>query len=122
MKFAIDSARAVLPILAMVATAWSGAAAAQGFPSKPVRIIVPYAASGPLDEFTRMLAQRLTEVWGQSVLSDSRAGASGGIAAELVAKSAPDGYTLLLGNPGPITVFPNLQKKPPTTRNGTWRP
>jgi tripartite-type tricarboxylate transporter receptor subunit TctC len=88
-----------------------GAAGAQVFPAKAVRIIVPYAAGGPLDEFTRVLAQRLNDAWGQPVIADSRPGASGGIAAELVAKAAPDGYTLLLGNPGPITVFPNLQKR-----------
>ena len=99
--------RLLIALAALVATA----AGAQNFPAKPVRIIVPYAAGGPLDEFTRVLAQRLTEAWGQPVLADSRPGASGGIAAELVVKAAPDGYTLLLGNPGPITVFPNLQKR-----------
>ena len=97
--------------LGMVFLCATGALFAQAFPAKPVRIIVPYAAGGPLDEFTRVLAQRLNEAWGQPVLADSRPGASGGIAAELVAKAAPDGYTLLLGNPGPITVFPNLQKR-----------
>ena len=107
--------RTVLPMTAWLGGAllWACAAAAiaQNFPQKTVRIIVPYAAGGPLDEFIRVLAQRLTEGWGQQVLADSRPGASGGIAAELVVKAAPDGYTLLLGNPGPVTVLPNLQKR-----------
>lgn len=84
---------------------------AQKYPVKPVRIIVPYAAAGPLDEVARAIGPRLTEIWGQQVLVDNRVGAGGSIGTEVAAKSAPDGYTLLLGNSGPITVNPILQKK-----------
>ena len=85
--------------------------AAQGFPVKPVRIVVPYAAGGPYDDIARTLGQRLTEIWGQAVIVENRGGAGGNIGAEVVAKAAPDGYTTLLGNAGPITVNPTLFKK-----------
>ena len=84
---------------------------AQKYPSKPVRIVVPYAAGGPLDDVARYLGQKLTPRWGQPVLVDNRGGSGGAIGAELVAKAPPDGYTLLLGNGGPITVYPHLRKK-----------
>jgi tripartite-type tricarboxylate transporter receptor subunit TctC len=88
-----------------------GTASAQKFPAKPVRIVVPYAAGGPLDENARALAQKLTGRWGQPVLVDNRGGSGGAVGAELVAKSPADGYTLLLGNGGPMTVYPHLRKK-----------
>jgi len=91
----------------------SGAATAQSFPAKPVRIVVPYAAGGPYDDIARTLGQRLTEMWGQAVIVENRGGAGGNIGAEVVAKAAPDGYTVLLGNAGPITVNPTLFKKLP---------
>lgn len=86
---------------------------AQAFPIKPVRIVVPYAAGGPYDDIARTLGQRLTEIWGHAVVVENRGGAGGNIGAEAVTKSAPDGYTLLLGNAGPITVNPTLFKKLP---------
>ena len=85
---------------------------AQKYPSKPVRIVVPYAAGGPLDDVARYLGQKLTPRIGQPVLVDNRGGSGGAVGAELVAKAPPDGYTLLLGNGGPITVYPHLRKKP----------
>ena len=88
-------------------------AAAQSYPAKPVRIIVPYAAGGPYDEIVRTLGQRLTEIWGHAVVVENRGGAGGNIGSDVVAKAAPDGYTLLLGNAGPITVNPTLVKKLP---------
>ncbi len=91
----------------------AGMATAQGFPVKPVRIVVPYAAGGPYDDIVRTLGQRLTEIWGQAVIVENRGGAGGNIGAEAAAKAAPDGYTLLLGNAGPITVNPTLFKKLP---------
>ncbi len=84
-------------------------AVAQPFPSKPVRFVVPYPAGGPLDEVARAAAQRLAPIWGQQVIVDNRSGAGGSIGADVVAKSPPDGYTMLLGNSGPITVNPNLR-------------
>jgi tripartite-type tricarboxylate transporter receptor subunit TctC len=72
-------------------------AVAQSYPSKPVRIVVPFPPSGAADLLTRALGKRLSETWGQSVVADNRPGAGGNIGAEVTAKSAPDGYTLLMG-------------------------
>jgi tripartite-type tricarboxylate transporter receptor subunit TctC len=88
-------------------------AIAQTWPSKPLRMVVPYAAGGPYDELARLLGPHLTEIWGQPVVVDPRGGAGGNIGADTVAKSPPDGYTMLLGNAGPITINPSLQKKMP---------
>ncbi len=87
--------------------------AAQSFPAKPVRFVVPYPPGGPLDEIARAVGQKLTPVWGQQVLVDNRSGAGGSIGADVVAKSAPDGYTMLLANSGPITVNVTLRKDLP---------
>ena len=98
---------------ALLATviAVAGNAAAQTYPVKPVRVVVPYSAGGPLDDVMRVVGHRLTEMWGQSVVVDNRTGAGGSIGADFVAKAPPDGYTLLLGNAGPMTINPGLQKK-----------
>lgn len=72
--------------------------AADGFPQRPVRLIVPYAPGGATDITARQLAMKLSEVWGQQVIVDNRAGASGNIALELAANATPDGYTLYVGN------------------------
>ena len=69
---------------------------AQTYPAKPVRIIVPFPPGGATDPVTRILAQKLTEAWGQQVVADNRGGASGNIGAELAAKAPPDGYTLFM--------------------------
>ena len=71
-------------------------AGAQTFPSKPVHIIVPFPPAGAADLLTRALGKKLTEAWGQAVIADNRPGAGGNIGAEAAAKSAPDGYTLLM--------------------------
>lgn len=84
---------------------------AQKYPAKPVRLIVPYAAGGPLDDVARYLGQKLSARWGQQVLVENRGGSGGAVGTELAARAAPDGYTLLLGNGGPITVYPHLRKK-----------
>ena len=77
-----------LASLAFVAIAWvTGTALAQTFPTKTVRIIVPYAPGGPTDIVARLLGQRMSESWGQPVVSENRAGANGNIAAEFVAKA-----------------------------------
>jgi len=83
---------------------------AAGYPSKQIRLIVPFVAGGPNDILARAVGQRLTERWGQPVVIDNRPGAGGNIGAELVAKSAPDGYTLLLPTQGILTVNPALAK------------
>jgi tripartite-type tricarboxylate transporter receptor subunit TctC len=98
-------------LVSIVALLMCGGAHAQGYPAKPVRMIVPFPAGGATDILARAVGQKLTEAWGQTVVVDNRAGANGGIGTELAAKSPPDGYTLLLGNSGPITVNPVLYKK-----------
>ncbi len=84
-------------IAAVLLAVLAGAAHAQSFPAKAVHILVPFPPSGAADLLTRALGKKLSDAWGQSVVADNRPGAGGNIAAEAVAKSAPDGYTLLMG-------------------------
>jgi tripartite-type tricarboxylate transporter receptor subunit TctC len=94
----------------------SGVLAAEKFPQRPVRIIVPYAPGGATDITARLLQTGISELWGQPVIIDNRAGASGNIALEMAAKSAPDGYTLQVGNVSTNaineTTFSSLSIKP----------
>jgi tripartite-type tricarboxylate transporter receptor subunit TctC len=88
-------------------------AVAQEYPTKPVRVIVPYVAGGNADIWARVLSQKLTEAFKQSFVVENRPGANGGIGADAVAKSAPDGHTLLMTASGPIVVNPVLYAKVP---------
>jgi len=92
--------------------ALAAGALAQSYPSKSVRIIVPYPPGGTSDILSRLLGPKLNEVFGQPVVVDNRAGANGNIGADLVAKSAPDGYTLLLADLGALTISPSIYKLP----------
>jgi tripartite-type tricarboxylate transporter receptor subunit TctC len=83
----------------------------QPYPAKPVRVIVPFAAGGGTDVVARAIGVKLSEALGQPFVVDNRAGATGAIGAELVAKSVPDGHTLLMGSSGPIVLNPSLQPK-----------
>lgn len=83
-------------------------AAAQTYPAKPVRMVVPYAAGGTYDIYARTIGQRLGDFWGQPVVIENRFGANGIIGTELVAKSAPDGYTIMMGGIGPHGINPSL--------------
>jgi tripartite-type tricarboxylate transporter receptor subunit TctC len=83
-------------------------ALAQQYPSKPVRILVPYPPGGPVDAIARILAPNLA--LGQNVIVENRSGAGGSVGAEQVAKAPPDGYLMLLGNSGPMTVNPVLRR------------
>src|SRR5436189_943250 len=90
---------------------FAGAAAAQDYPAKPVRVIVPYVAGGNADIWARTLSQKLTESMKQAFVVENKPGANGGIGTDFVAKSAPDGYTLLAVASGPIVVNPVLYSK-----------
>jgi tripartite-type tricarboxylate transporter receptor subunit TctC len=91
----------------------SGTAHAQNYPTKPVRIVVPFAPGGGGDLVARTVAVKLTESLGQPVVVDNRAGAAGSIGAEIAARSPPDGHTLLLGSNGPLAINPSLYAKLP---------
>lgn len=85
--------------------------AAQGYPAKPIRIIVPFAAGGPTDVHSRWAGQQLTAALGQQVIVDNRGGAGGIIGTDAAAKAPADGYTLLGGNPGPLTIAQSVRKQ-----------
>ena len=97
---------------ALIIAATTGAMA-QGYPAKPVRIIVPFAAGGNVDITARLVAPGLGDALGQPVVVENKPGAGGTIGADLVAKSAPDGYTLLMGSNSTFSVAPSLYPKNP---------
>ena len=88
-------------------------AAAQAYPTKAVKLVVPFPPGGSLDFAGRLIAQKLTEMWGQSVVVENKPGAGGNIGADFVAKSPPDGYTILLGALSTHAVNPSLYKSMP---------
>ncbi|MEK6243806.1 MAG: tripartite tricarboxylate transporter substrate binding protein [Pseudomonadota bacterium] len=86
---------------------------AQQYPAKPIKIVVPFPVGGIADLYSRLIGNRWTEVWGQPVVVENRTGAGGNIAADMVAKSAPDGYTLVMGSLGTHAVNVSLFSKMP---------
>ena len=84
---------------------------AQTYPAKALRIIAPYPAGGSSDTIARILAQKLNEAWGQPAVVDNRGGVGGSLGTEIVAKSPPDGYTLLVGNIQPVAINNNIYRK-----------
>ncbi len=96
--------------LAIAATVLCGAGQAQNYPGKLVRFVVTYPAGGSSDVMARIIGVKLTEMWGQQVLVESRPGAAGAIGMEYAAKQPADGYTFLLGNFGPLVANPLLSK------------
>jgi len=111
---------------ALALAAVSAAASAQGYPTKTIRLIVPFPAGGPTDIIARMVGQKLTDSMGQAVVIDNRGGSGGNIGADIVAKSAPDGYTLLMAivshaiNPSLYSKLPfdPVKDFSPITRTG----
>jgi tripartite-type tricarboxylate transporter receptor subunit TctC len=106
--------RASVVALSVLIACAGGAAApavwAQGYPAKPIRLIIPFAPGGASDFVGRIIQPRLGELTGQSIVIENRAGASGNIGLEAAAKAAPDGYTLFLGNVGTAAINPSLYK------------
>jgi len=115
MPAASRSLTRIFALLLATAATWPAATLAQSpsFPNKPVRIVVPFPPGGPLDAAGRAIAQKLSEAWGQSVVVDNRPGAGGNIGADLVAKSPPDGYTVVMGALSTHAVNPSLYPSMP---------
>lgn len=99
-------------LIAIAAVAVTNCALAQGYPAKPVKLLVPFPPAGATDVVARLVAQKLGERWGQSVVIENRPGAGGSIGSDLVAKSAPDGYTLLMATTSTHSIGPSLSKLP----------
>jgi tripartite-type tricarboxylate transporter receptor subunit TctC len=103
-----------LKLFAGLATlAFSACVAAQAYPDRPVRLIVPYPAGGATDQLARLLQQPLAEALRQPVIVDNRGGAGGSIGIDMAAKATPDGYTIVFGNTGPLSILPVLRKNMP---------
>ncbi len=99
-------------VLAIAAAVLCGSVLAQTYPSKPVRLIVTYPPGGSSDLMGRVLGQKLSELWGQQVLIESKPGAAGSIGMEFAARQPADGYSFVIGNFGPVAVNPVLSKVP----------
>ena len=106
-------ARSAIAALACLLSVVAPPSFAQGYPSKPIRFIVPFPAGGGTDYVARVVGRQLAAALGQPVVVDNRAGASGIIGAEMVARSAPDGYTALVADAGTLAVNPGLYRKLP---------
>ena len=107
----LPSALAALALTSVLANPLAATAQVAGYPSKPVRIVVPFPPGGTTDLMARLLAQKMSEAWGKPVVADNRPGGGGAIGAEFVARSAPDGHTIFLGTSGDMSVNPSLVRK-----------
>lgn len=107
MKLILKSALAVI-----AATSFCAGATAQTFPNKPVKLVVTYPAGGSSDLMARIMGQKLSILWGQPVIIESKPGAAGSIGMEFAARAAPDGYTFVIANLGPASVNPIINKVP----------
>lgn len=107
----------MMRLVFVAALLWASVAVAQPFPSRPVKIVVPAAAGGATDALSRSIASRLAEAWSQPVVVENRPGATQIIGGEYVARSAPDGYTLLVSDAATFVMNPILHKNLPYTRS-----
>jgi tripartite-type tricarboxylate transporter receptor subunit TctC len=98
--------------LALVLGALAWPVSAQTYPARPIRIVVPFPAGGTSDVLARIIGQKMTESWGQPVVVDNKPGSNGNLGADIVAKSQPDGYTLVLMDVGNLAISPSLYKLP----------
>ena len=101
------------PVSALAQAAW---------PTRPVTLVVPFPPGGGTDTGARLVAQRLSQRWGQTVLIENKGGAAGQIGADFVSKAKPDGYTLLMGNIGTQSINPSLYAKLPYDPNKAFAP
>ena len=104
------NSRCLALAFALAAALAAGATRADDYPSRPIRLIVPYAPGGGADSVARIVAKRVSETIGQTIVIENRGGGGSIIGTELVNKSDPDGYTLLLGQSGPISINPAVTK------------
>lgn len=104
--------QATIALFASVIASAPASTALAAFPDKPIRLIIGFPAGGPLDQHARLLAPKLQELLGQQIVVDYKAGAGGSIGAEFVAKSAPDGYTIMLANTGVMVINGAIYSKP----------
>ena len=106
----------------LVAAFAASTALAQTYPAKPIRIVVPYAAGGTSDILARQIGPKLTDAWGQPVIVENKPGANGNVGADFVAKSAPDGYTLLLTDLGGLVISASVYPKLPFNPSKDFTP
>jgi tripartite-type tricarboxylate transporter receptor subunit TctC len=104
--------RPLVFVIGLLAALLGSVALAQTYPSKPVRLIVTYPPAGSSDLMARILAQKLSELWGQPVIVENKPGAAGSIGMDYAAHQPPDGYSFVIGNLGPVVVNPLLSKVP----------
>ncbi len=112
----------LIPVLAFAASNAAAADAAADYPNRPIRFIAPFVAGGPSDMLSRLLGQKLTESWGQTVVVDNRGSAGGIVGFELGAKAPPDGYTLLLATGAGLTINPSVYLKLPYDPQRDFQP
>ncbi len=109
-------------LAALLCAALNAVAQTAAFPTRPVTLVVPFPPGGGTDTGARIVAQKLAAKWGQQVIVENKGGAAGSIGADLVAKSKPDGYTILMGNIGTQAINPSLYKKLPYDPDKAFAP
>ena len=112
----------LVSVLSCAASSVAAADAAADYPNRPIRFIAPFVAGGPSDMLSRLLGQKMSEKWGQSVIVDNRGSAGGLVGFELAAKAVPDGYTLLLANGAGLTINPHVYLKLPYDPQRDFQP